>query len=384
VAPPNVDRMLEDVAAEIGLDDYGDPTFRAGLDHVVDSANRQAGLTEFGEAVLDAQCRGFLANRLRVTDWHRHHPTLANEVIEAPIFIVGLSRTGTTALSHLLAADPANRSLLGWEANDSVPPPTADGYATDPRFEAARNAPDVIAQLNPDFKAMHHDEPGDPMECSILLGQHFTSIHFSTMFNIPDYDEWVLGADWQPAYGFHRRVLQLLQSECPGRWQLKTPVHGLGILGLAATYPDARFVVTHRDPVKAAASVFSLVRCLSGTFSDVDHDAYIAEHWTELVAAMLERVIDFREQHGDDAFYDMDYRHLVSDPVGAVGSMYEHFGIELTPDADAAMRAYSTNHKQHAYGQHSYSLAEFGLERGALEERFVRYFDRFDVAREPV
>src|SRR5258708_3477486 len=91
--PPNVDRMLEAVAVEVGLDDYGDPSFREGLQHLVDSANRQAGLTEFGEAVLDAQCRGALANRLRVTDWYRHHPALANEVIEAPIFIVGLSRT---------------------------------------------------------------------------------------------------------------------------------------------------------------------------------------------------------------------------------------------------------------------------------------------------
>ena len=105
--------------------------------------------------------------------------------MEAPLVLVGMPRSGTTALSHLLAADPDNRSLLAWEANESIPPPTTDGYQTDPRFETARATPSAVDLINPDFKAIHHDEPDDAMECTVLHAQHFQSLIYSTVFNLP-------------------------------------------------------------------------------------------------------------------------------------------------------------------------------------------------------
>ncbi len=139
-ARPDAERLITEVAREVGLDDYGHPSFREGLERLLASATSQAALTPVGMAVLEGTCRGGLANRLRVTDWQRRHPEVSEQRIVAPLFVVGLPRTGTTALSHLLGCDPANRSLLGWEANASVPPPTTAGYRTDPRFERARDA----------------------------------------------------------------------------------------------------------------------------------------------------------------------------------------------------------------------------------------------------
>ena len=136
--------------------------------------------------------RGNLANRLRVHDWHRTHPELAATQVEAPLILVGMPRSGTTALSHLLAADPDNRSLLAWEANESIPPPTTATYQDDPRFVAAANAPSAVDLVNPGFKAIHHDEPDDAMECTLLHAQHFQSLIYSTTFNVPGYDEWLL------------------------------------------------------------------------------------------------------------------------------------------------------------------------------------------------
>ena len=380
----DVQRLL--VAGEVGLDDYGESSFRDGLERFVSSATTEAQLTPMGSASVESTIRGSLTNRLRVTDWHKRHPQLAGSKVEAPIIIVGLSRTGTTALSHLLARDPANRSLLMWEGLDSVPPPTRETYWTDPRFERSKEQGLMLYELNPDLKALHYDPPDAPVECSVLLGQHFTSLSISTLYNLPSYDEWLLGPDhdWRPAYAYHRLGLQVLQSEYGGRWQLKHPGHGVAIEAIAATYPDARFVVTHRDPVKALASVISLVHAISAMFSDADHRTYIASHWTDLVSAMVNGVLDYRDQYGDAQFHDMDYRQLVSDPVGAVAEMYEQFGLDLSAEAEKGMREYATEHGQGAHGRHTYSLAEFGLERGALEERFARYFERFDVPRETV
>ena len=374
--------MLEEVAEEVGLDDFGDSSFRDGLEHIHASGTTQAGLTPLGLGVLDGQLRGNLRNRLRVTHWHHEHPELALQAVAQPIVIVGLSRTGTTALSHLLGRDPENRSLLGWEAGQSVPPPTKDGYTDDPRFAAARDADGMLDLINPGFKAIHHDPADMPSECAVLLAQHFLSASLSTCFNVPDYDAWMLSADGHPAYAYHRQVLQVLQSEYPGRWQLKSPVHCHFIDACADTYPGARFVVTHRDPVKAVASVLSLVESLTGTFSDVDHHAYIAQHWPMMVAEMSTRVLDFRDAHPDACFYDMPYEQLVRDPVGAVRDMYGAFGCELSPETALAMQQHAEDRPQGAHGTHAYRLADFGLTRDEVADRFTRYYERFDVPRE--
>ena len=148
------------------------------------SATQEADLNEIGMLAFEAQVRGNLANRLRVHDWHRTHPELAATKVEAPLILVGMPRSGTTALSHLLAADPDNRSLLAWEANESIPPPTTATYQDDPRFVAARRRP-ARSTDQPRFKAIHHDEPDDAMECTVLHAQHFQSLIYSTVFNLP-------------------------------------------------------------------------------------------------------------------------------------------------------------------------------------------------------
>ena len=379
-----VDCMLDEISAEVGLDDFGDPSFRDGLERAWASATTQASLSPRGLVVLDDQLRRGLRNRLLVTDWHKRHPELARAPIEKPVFLVGLMRTGTTVLSQLLACDPANRSMLGWEANQSVPPPTRQGYANDSRFEVARQGAGVFDAALPGFKAIHHDPPDQPMECTAVLAQHFLSTLYSTFFNVPDYDAWMLGADARPAYRYHRQVLQILQSEYPGSWQLKSAAHCYFISALHETYPDARFVVTHRDPVKAVASVLSFVESLSGAFSDADHRAYIARHWPMMVETMCTRVLDFRDRNTDAVFYDMPYEQLVRDPVRAVRDMYDSLGRELSDEAAAAMTHHARQHAQHEHGMHEYRLADFGLDRADVEPRFSRYYERFDVPREPV
>ncbi len=378
----DVDRILEEVVAEVGLDDFGAPSFRDGLDALWASAIGEADLNEIGMLAVDAQVRGNLTNRLRVHEWHRSHPGLAATPIEAPLILVGMPRSGTTALSHLLSADPDNRSLLAWEANESIPPPTTATYQDDPRFVAARAAPSAVDLINPGFKAIHHDEPDDAMECTLLHAQHFQSLIYSTTFNLPGYDEWLLASDWDDAAGYHRLVLQVLQSECPGRWQLKSPQYGLLLDSVFATYPDARMIVTHRDPVKIAASTFSLLRSLTGTFTDVDHTDYIVEHWPVTLSALTDRAMDARDRIGDDSFFDVAYADIVRDPVAVVGSIYERFGIEWNADKEAYFRRFHAANPQHKYGTHVYSLAEVGVDRAPLDARFERYYERYDVPRE--
>jgi hypothetical protein len=178
--------------------------------------------------------------------------------------------------------------------------------------------------------------------------------------------------------------LRLLQSRAPGRWSLKSPAHCLAVETLTTVYPDAMFVVTHRDPLRAVASTCSLVRSLSGTFTDADHSAYIIEHWPAMLAGMVGRLDAFREKHPQlrDRFLDVHYADLVADPMACVRRIYRHIGAALSPRVEQAMTAYLADNAQGKYGRHSYTLADLGLDPGALAERFAGYVERHAVPTE--
>lgn len=378
----DADRLVADARAATALSDLGPDTWREGLDRYVAALDAEADLTEVGRLALGAQITANLANRLRVTAWHAAHPELAAERIERPLVVLGLPRTGTTLLSELLHRDPANRSLMRWEAGASVPPPEAAEMATDPRIEEARAGAAAMDALNPGFKAIHYEAPDGPTECVAVLAQDFKSLLWSVIAHVPSYDAWLLDCDQASAYEYHRSVLALLQSAAPGRWALKTPHHCLGIASLTATYPDARLVMTHRDPVTVMGSVCSLARSLSGTFTDTDHTASIAQIWTTIAQTLVERVMAWREEHGDDQFVDVAYADLVRDPVACIQGVYERFGEQLSPQAEHAMRRYVAEHPKGEHGRHEYRLDELGLDARVLDDRFAAYRRRFEIPRE--
>lgn len=375
-------RILEAAHDQTGLDDLGSDSYREGLDQYVWSATEEARLNDLGLAAIEAQVTTNLVNRLRVTDWITRNPSVLDRPVERPLIVLGLPRTGTTLISELFHRDPRNRSLMRWEAQDPVPPPDGTHFDDDPRIETARASAKMMEQLNPGFGAIHYEAPDGPTECVAVLSQDFKSLLWECVANVPTYGEWLLTCDQSSAYEHHRRVLQLLQSNAPGRWALKTPHHCLALDAVVAQYPDARLVMTHRDPVTVVASLCSLIRSLTGTFTDVDHGTYINAHWPAVAGTIVDRVMAWRDAHGDVRFHDVAYDALVDDPVGTVRRIYGHFGDELGPDAEAAMRAYAAKNPQGMRGRHSYALEELGLDGGALEERFAAYRSRFGIRRD--
>jgi hypothetical protein len=376
---PNVDDLVKQATVDTGLDDFGDPTFRDGLDVFIANVDGEARLNQVGLLVAKGQIESALRTRLLVEQWYNQHPGVSEERITSPIFIVGMSRSGTTALSHLLARDPANRSLLGWEARAPVPPPTAGCYSTDPRFESARaNEFGLLHQLNAQITAMHHDPPDMPVECLILMTQHFVTLSLAAMFPAPKYARWVLDEDHTSVYQWHERVLSLLQSGgVRGRWQLKSPQHAIALDALVERYPDARFIVTHRDPATCVASAASLARAFAGTFAEPRPGNEFGPLWSDILAAMGDGISDFRRRHGDDRFVDVSYRDLTSQPMETVRHIYDGLGEHLSIEAEQAMCAHAEVAVPQRFGKHVYSWDDLGLNRADLDERFSSYRARF-------
>ena len=379
--------VADDVVAEAcektGYDDYGPDEFHDGLTVLCESINGEASLNELGAVAVREAVVNALANRLRVFDWIRRHPEVAGERIESPIVVIGMFRAGTTFLSQLLDQDPRNRALLRWEASDSAPPPTHANFRSGPRVEAARLSNDMLEDLNPRMKAIHHEDADGPTECIAVMSQDFKSLSWEAITNVPSYSRWLLAADQRSAYQYHRSTLQVLQSGgVRGRWTLKSPHHAIALDALTAVYPDARLVLLHRDPVVLCASVCSLITTLSGTFTDADHTKYVAEHWPAMLEESVKRIDAFRAAQPEHPIIDVQYADLVGDPLRTVEDLYAACGADFDAGARDAISEYVHAHPKGKFGTHGYDLAEFGLDPAGLADRFEEYVDRYDVAVE--
>src|SRR5262249_43179920 len=95
--------LMRAASAESGLDDFGDDSFRAGLEILVRALRKEARLNAIGELALPQLIVNLLSQRLQIEDWYRRHPDIAEVPLGAPLIGLGLPRTGSTALSFLLA-----------------------------------------------------------------------------------------------------------------------------------------------------------------------------------------------------------------------------------------------------------------------------------------
>jgi len=377
------DSLVAEARAQTRLSEFGGESFREGLGCLVDSLNSDAKLHAAGEQMARHHLVRLLSSRLQVEDWIRRHPEIERLPITAPVFVIGLPRTGTTALSRLLARDPDTRSLRTWESVSPVPPPEAESQHRDPRISAVQAGIDAMRAQSPGYRAMYDAEADDPTECQDLLGMEFRAQHFCGSYWVPSFGAWQRDCDMDPAYRFHRRTLQLLQWRCgPSRWLLKSPTHMLSLDALLRTYPDARFIMTHRDPTKVLASLCSLTSfMISGTTDELDRRA-LAEFNLEIWVEALQRAMRFRSRLGEARFADLHFHEQQADPVGAVERAYRKLGMDFGDRAREPMQAWAREHRRGQHGEHRYTLADWGLETARVRERYAFYTEHFAVRAE--
>lgn len=374
-----VDEIIAKAREATGLADLGDPATLEGLEVLVKASNEEARLSESGAQPWEAMLVGTLANRMRIIDYLKRHPELLERPVERPMFVFGLPRTGTTLTINLLSADPARRCFLRWEALDSAPPAKAGELHTDPRCQAEQQMLDFAIKYAPQVAAAHHENADSPTECQYSMALTFCAQIFDSMVRVPSYGKWFLQSSYLPAFRFHKQVLQLLQANNGGRWTLKNPWHPLFLDDLTTVYPDAQLAMTHRDPVEVVGSACSLIRHVRPMFSDAVDLREIAEQMIETFDLMIARQNAFRDMHGEGAIFDIQYVDQLRDPVGEMRRLYAHFDEPFTPAAEAAMTELLAANPQGKHGQHSYSLAEFGLTEAGVRSHFKDYCDRYRI-----
>jgi Sulfotransferase family len=373
--------LIASTVEEEGSDDFGGSSFLEGLERLCEALATEAELTVLGETILEMRLRRLLCNRLRIQRTWKEHPDIGDEEIEGPVIVLGLPRTGTTALSQLLALDPQIRSLRLWESNDPVPPPESTTENVDPRIADTERGLEAMYTAFPKMRSLYFQTATGPTECQDLLGMAMRTEHFDGMAHVPTYTAWVIGCDMRPAYEWHRRTLQLLQWRCPPTlWHLKTPVHLFALDEILRVYPNARFLWTHRDPAEVLGSVCSLISYTRSWVSDRDDGGSIGEEQTAIWSEAMARAIAVRRRIGDERFADIGFDDLNRDPVRTVAAAYERVGLRLGEEGERRMRAWSAEHPRGAHGAHEYAVEDFDLNVTQVHERFAAYLERFPSA----
>ena len=362
-----------------GLPDPDTDSWQEGLRILLRDHARTNMLNERGAEMLRRRYVGALVNRMRVDEHIRRHPEVLDVPVKRPVIILGLVRTGTTMTSYLMDADPANRSLLRWEANNLIPPAAAGATRSDERCLAEKAIDAEIISNHPDGVKTHFEPADGPTECVHLVAQDFRSMMFMAMTPTPIYADWILDCDMSSAYEHRKRALQVLQSTNPGRWVLKMPSDSVFIRQLFRTFPDAKVIWTHRDPYAAFASSFSMRANSQKMFNHYVDEDYMRCKWPLQLSLHLRRPLEMARERPDD-IYHLYYDDMMTDPIAQMKKVYAWLGDEWTPGAEAGMKQWLTENPQNRFGKHSYSLEQWGYTRQDLEPYFADYLRQHPVA----
>jgi hypothetical protein len=379
----DADEMLVVARERAACDEFGDHGFRARLDTMIEAVEADTGLGPLGRLAIHHRTLRLLTSRLLVEDLVRRRPEILDIRLPAPIVVIGLPRSGTTHLVNLIASDTRLRSLPFWESLEPCPRP-GDGPARDgidPRYARCVRDYDAQMQMVPMLRAMHHQYPTAIEEEIELQDLDFSSYTLEWLARVPGWRDFYLGLDQRAHYAYLKKVLQVLTFlRGPNRWVLKSPQHLEQIPSLLATFPDATFAITHRDPVSVIQSAITMLAYGDRMRrANTDPDA-LAEYWIDRVDRLLQACVRDRDLLPPDRTIDVLFHEFMDDDIAMVERIYARNGLPMTAAARAQLDAFMTENRRGKHGRLAYDLpGDFGVDPDAVRARFGYYFARFPV-----
>ncbi len=379
--------LMAAAAEETGLSCFGSYDFVERLGVLCSALRTEAELSPAGVAAQHALLTGLLRNRLLVEDLLSRHPEILEVEIRAPIVICGLPRTGTTHLHNLLSSDPSLRSLPYWESLEPVLSESElAGRAAgdpDPRLERTSQALWFVNAAMPHFRRMHDMTVDHAHEEIQLLAIDFSSMLFETIAPMPSWRDHYLARDQRPSYGYLRRLMQVLQWLRGGdRWVLKSPQHIEQFAALSETFPDATFVVTHRDPTPVMVSMVTMLAYSARMAKDRVDLAATGSYWSDRLERMLRSCVEDRDLLPPERSIDVRFDELMAGDMAVVERVYEVAGHPMTDEARRAMERFAADHPRGRHGGVVYEPAQFGIDPDERRRSLGFYSARFGTRPE--
>lgn len=319
-------------------------------------------------------------------------PGLRQQKIEAPIFIVGNGRSGTTHIHRILSADGDRFSFFKtWELLlpsvlahravdflDGVDQKLLGGLV---RRRLQQGETDALE----DIRKLHDWQSTGSEEDDFVMFANWSSVSLTFPFPYTELES-LFWTDREPE-AKRRRILEfygdmlrrLLYCREGDRIHCsKSPQFTLKMRGLLEQFPDARFIVMLRHPFETIPSLLDLMsQYWRGMGASEELVQASADLLGEIQIAQYRYAVELVDELPTEQSMIVDFRELVSDPKKVVEEIYVRFGIEMTDDFDRFLEeereAAKTFRSQHEYEPEGQGPAR---ERVALE--LADLFERFD------
>lgn len=376
-----IDSLLTEARSRTGLDDFGSDWFLKPLRPLTKALTSEDKLSDAGVIGYREHIVRSLVNRLRMFECIRQHPEILDEHLDVACVIIGLPRTGSTLFQRMLSAMPGFTSTLWWELQNFAPFPNEKRGQPTERIAEAREIMDAWLAATPDLASIHPMAVDQSDEEAVLLDHVFTGVPPEMFAWIPTYFEFLSTWDQREAYADLALMLKFLQWQSPGRkgkkWVLKAPTHLTAPEAVFETFPNALIVTTHREPRDVIPSVCSMTLTLYKQFSykpdPIDIGRYFPKRWADA----FQQFDDVKSQKDPVRFVDVNYLEVLKEPMKQVLRVCERMGLEVTPQAEAAVMEWLNENKRDDRPSHKYEAEEFGLTAAGLDEMFAVYRSKY-------
>ena len=340
------------------------PELHANLRALVASLNKDGRHSDEGRASCRQALLRVVKDRLTAQKWLSDFPAIGEEIIRQPVFLTGLPRSGTTYFQYLFDHDRRFRLIRTWEAIMPFPPPGHDPASIAARKAMERQVNDEIRSKVEGFDAMHLIDEDGPQECHLFLEYGYGAAGFHNMYDVPDYFDYLMDElDLEPVYRIEKQMLQLLQWKCPQpRWALKYPNHVIAMDPILKVFPDARFVMTHRDPVQTLASICKMTLSLRGAREAAPVDPHrVGQQMRHFIRRHIDRIMAFCTGPDADRVTHVDYYRVAHDPAAVLAEVHKGIGIDTPDDVREAIASWRRENPKGKRGENRYTLEQFGL-----------------------
>jgi len=381
--------IKREAAEKTGLGDFGEPSFEGPLLAWVHDLS-SPDINDFGRRFLRRLAVRDLSRRLQVLECLKEHPEVLEVEIPPIVFITGAPRTGTTLLHDLMATHPLSRALLRWELMEPLPPPRSDTYATDPRIQALQASIEPLRGSR--LEQMHWVDADQPDEnawgflnCTGMLGRGVTPL-------MKAWARWMPENDLRPTYRDFRKLLQLLIWKCPpppgGHLVLKCVMTSARVADFAEAFPEASFVLTHRDPFRTLVSTCATGDAICQPFLEsppgpLHEDGLREQEAFGSQKVVLDALVEFAKSTPAKVV-DVRYADLMRDAVATAHSLYEQLRIDAPDDLEERIAGHLRAQRSGRRAAPPRKLEAYGYDADRVwaDPSVLAYCEHFGVERE--
>jgi hypothetical protein len=379
----SVEDLLGAAEDRTGLSEWGDDWFREPLAAWVEDLGSDR-LNDVGRSFFTSLAVRDLCRRLEVTDTLHRHPEIDEVVIPPIVYITGTVRSGTTLFHNVMSRHSRAKALLRWELMEPVPPPEQNTARTDPRI--ARVQASIDKRRGTPLEAMHWVNADEPEECQWGFIDFVSLLAGAAGGCMLRWGEFSEHADHTRVFENYRRLIKLLLWKNPppagGFLVLKAPQVANHLEAFSTVFPEARFLVTVRDPYR----VFASGRAMVGGIVD----AFVTDGFDppdplpiEGVERVLQSLLDYNAA-SPERMTVIGYPALVADPAGVAAAAYAGLDLPADPDFSSKVETFLEAQRSGARVSPPAALPEPGLTHDEVLRRptVAAFCDRFGVEPE--